>query len=146
MHKKVNLGRSSPLKFGSKIGINRPRLSPVCFQYYQNQSLDLGFDPSHPFGQNPYFHFFLNEDLPYSITFNLKLMHENQKKLYMIYEIVVGYVVYIKNNLFRDASYPITNAVFLPTHFTEGWGNQRLDMIDKKPSKLELSDTVQCTA
>ena len=26
--------------------------------------MDLGFDPSLPFGQNPYFHFFFNDDLP----------------------------------------------------------------------------------
>ena len=28
------------------------------------KSLDLGIDPSLPFGQNPYFHFFFNDDLP----------------------------------------------------------------------------------
>ena len=53
----------SPLKFGSKNRYQSPEIVPrFLFQYYQNEyqkSLDLGFDPSPPFGQIPYFHYFL---------------------------------------------------------------------------------------
>ena len=52
----------------NKIGINRPRPSRDLYsnsKYNQQQKVWIwGLTPPPPFGQNPYFHFFVLDELP----------------------------------------------------------------------------------